>query len=304
MAFQMRSDESVARGLRRLARKELRAAQEQLERSTPPQDEAIHEARKSLKKVRAIVELVDADDGRGLGGCRKLIRRVNRPLSRIRDADAMLEILAKLRDRNRSLFDEHTLARLKRRLASYRGESQDAVDDRWKRVIRDLSTLGRRSKRWHLRHHGFRALAAGIDATYRRGRKVLARAQRHQRADDFHEWRKQAKALWYQLRLLEPCSADIRDEVRTLDKIGDWLGDDHNVVVLCAELSKDTSICDIERLRRAANRFQCEARRKAVAAAARIYQRTPGEHLRRIERAWRAWRHAAPRRTRAGGTAA
>jgi CHAD domain-containing protein len=66
MAYRLRSQESITHGLQRIARKELRAARDGMRRSTPPSDEAVHEARKSVKKVRAIVELIDADGGRRL----------------------------------------------------------------------------------------------------------------------------------------------------------------------------------------------------------------------------------------------
>src|SRR4051812_13759525 len=106
MAFRLRAQESVPHGLRRLAGKQLRAAREALRTSPPPPDEAIHEARKSIKKVRAVLELIASDGGKGTGGSRKRLRKVNRVLSHLRDGDAMLEILAKLKARNRTLFSE------------------------------------------------------------------------------------------------------------------------------------------------------------------------------------------------------
>src|SRR5262245_7952957 len=118
MAYRLRSDESVAKGVRRLARKELLAARNVLRRVMPPGDEAVHEARKSVKKVRAIVQIIEADDGRGLDKCPKRLRKVNRSLSRLRDADAMIETLKKLRTSAPHLFSEHTFARLHGRLAS------------------------------------------------------------------------------------------------------------------------------------------------------------------------------------------
>jgi len=81
MAYRLLTGESVARGLRRLSRKELLSARDELRRTSPPRDEAIHEARKSVKKVRAIVELVEADEGRGVSKSQKRLRKVNSTLS-------------------------------------------------------------------------------------------------------------------------------------------------------------------------------------------------------------------------------
>jgi hypothetical protein len=58
MAFRLRPGESVAHGLRRLAKKELRSAWTELRKTDPPPDEAIHDARNSVKKVRAVMDLI------------------------------------------------------------------------------------------------------------------------------------------------------------------------------------------------------------------------------------------------------
>jgi CHAD domain-containing protein len=291
MAYRLRTEESVARGLRRLSRNELLSARDELRRTSPPHEEAIHEARKSVKKVRAIVELIEADEGRGLSKCQKRLRKVNSTLSQVRDADAMLEILTKLRNKNPHLFNEHTFARMRRRLSSHKQAAMKAAQDggAWRKVDRQLRTLRQDSRRWRPTHRRFGALAAGIRVTYGRGRKAMARARKRQRAADFHEWRKQVKALWYQLRLIGGCSPAIRKDAAVLHRVETWLGDDHNVVVLCAELSKDASFCDLEGLRRAADRYQCDLRRKAIASTTPMYGRTPGKYLRRVERAWNAW---------------
>jgi CHAD domain-containing protein len=282
MAFRIRPNESVSQGLRRVVKKELSSARTELRKASPPPDDAIHEARKSIKKVRAVMELIAADDGHGLAGCRKRVRKVNRMLSALRDADAMLAILAKLRSKAPHAFDEHTFARVRRRLSSHKQTlMKDARHDAvWKSVDRELRKVRKKAKQWRPMHRQFGALAPGIRVSYRRGRKALARARKGQGAADFHEWRKQIKALWYQLRLVQRCGPGIGKDVRVLHQAETWLGDDHNVVVLCAELSKDASLCDIARLRRAADRYQCELRRKAIASAAGIYRSRPAIYVR------------------------
>jgi CHAD domain-containing protein len=301
MAFRLRRGESVAAGLRRVAKKELLVARDELRKANPPHDEAIHEARKSIKKVRAIMDVIAADGGRGLGGCQKRARKVNRTLSRLRDADAMLAILTKLRHKHPREFDEHTFARVRRRLLLNKQTAMKAArtDGAWKAVDRELRTLRKRAKQWRPVHRRFGALAAGIQVTYRRGRKALALARKRQGAAEFHEWRKEIKALWYQLRLLERCSRGIGRDVRVLHQAETRLGDDHNLVVLCAELSKDASLCDLVRLRRLSDRYQCDLRRKTIAKTAGIYSGRPRSYVRRIRHAWKSWhRHATVERTR------
>src|SRR5262249_54852057 len=116
MAFQLKQDESVRKGLRRLARKALKAACEAAASQQPPDDDAIHTARTSLKKACALCGLIDADDGVRSGGARKRLRSVNRELSALRDTDAMLETLEQLEKKDPHILSEHSLARLKRSL--------------------------------------------------------------------------------------------------------------------------------------------------------------------------------------------
>ena len=291
MAFRLRSNESVAHGLQRLARKELRSAREELCRTHPPADEAIHEARKSIKKVRAIRDLIDADAGRGLGGDGRRLRTVNRRLSKLRDADAMLEILNKLKERDPDLFGEHTFARLKRRLSSHKQRTMRGArnDGALKQVDGDLRRLRKHVKQWRPAHRRFRALAAGIRATLRHGRKAKARAEKRQDAAAFHEWRKQIKALWYELRLVEGCSQPIAQDVAALHHAESSLGDDHNIAVLFDELSKGAP-SGLAGLKRVARRHQAELRRQALADTKGIYDASPRDYVRRVKRAWKIWR--------------
>src|SRR5262249_51700777 len=136
MAYRLKRSESGARGLRRLAEKELRAAREGLGRTAPPGEEAIHEARKSVKKGRAILQLIEADKGRGLADSRKRLRTVNRTLSQVRDADAMVQILEKLRSMNTRLLSEHTVALVRRRLSWHKHAAMQAAerDGAWKKA--------------------------------------------------------------------------------------------------------------------------------------------------------------------------
>ena len=295
MAFRLKHEETAAHGVRRLAAKQLRSARDQLRKSAVPADEAIHEARKSLKKTRALLQLIDADGGRVRRKEEKALRDVSGVLSRLRDADAMIEILEKLRRRNPRLLSEHAFARVRRRLRSNRQAAmKDAKRDGiWSAAVRTLGRLRDAARDWRQEHRGFGALAAGLRKAHKDGRNAMARARRTERAGDFHEWRKQAKTLWYELRLIEAAGPRIRGDVRALHAAESALGDDHNLVVLCETLAKDTSVCsreDLDRIRPAADRFQCQLRKKAVAACGRIYEPRSGEFVRGVRRAWKTWR--------------
>jgi CHAD domain-containing protein len=294
MAYQIRPDETIADGMRRLARKELRRAAEALATMSPG-DEAIHEARKSVKKVRAIMSLIEADAGR-LGDCRKRLRRANRTLSGPRDADATLSILKTLTTKMPRLLSEHTFASVRHRLSVNKQSAMEAAECQgaWGKVGRELEKIRQDVKGWRPDHRGFRALQAGIRSAHRRGRKRLADAQSRQGATEFHEWRKEMKGWWYALRLIQACNSSVRRDADALHRAETELGDDHNLVVLCAELSKAPSLLGgpegLDRLRRHVNRYQSGLRKKAIAGTRAIYRRKSREYVRELERAWKTWR--------------
>lgn len=310
MAFQLKQHESIGHGLRRLAKRELEQARTELRRTSPPADEAIHEARRSVKKLRAILQIIEEAGGDVGSRSRKRLKSVNHTLSRLRDADAVVVTLEALRKRNPHLFSEHTFASVKRRLVNQKRAAEHAANDAgtWKDVDRQLQKLRRAAKRLRPHKKGFRALAADYRSSHRDGRDAMRCALKSQRATDFHEWRKQIKALWYALRLIEPADRKIRRDISALHRAETALGDAHNVVILCADLSRDASVCrgplDLDRMRLAANRYQCALRTQAIRAARRIYQRTPKGYGRTLRRAWKAWRaRPAPTRHAAKRTA-
>jgi CHAD domain-containing protein len=296
MAFRLRPEESVAHGLRRLARKELKAARKQLQRHAQPTDEAVHEARKSLKKASAIAGLLEADGTQGVGRFDKRRRRANRILSKVRDSAANVEILHKLKVVDPALISAPRFRRLRRRLQQRRVEARRTAGehDDWQTVQRDLRRLEAQVKQWRPKHRHFKALASGIERSLRVGHKALRRAQRRQDAADFHELRKQVKQLWYALRLLEACGAGVKRDAARLHSLESWLGDDHNVLTLTTELEEDRSVCqgliDVDRLRLAGHQLQCGLRTQAVRSASRFYGKSVDDYVQRLKRTWRSCR--------------
>src|SRR5438046_811176 len=101
MAFRLRTDESVGDGLKRVVKKELRSAVKELA-DAELSEEAIHQARKSVKKVRAVLQLISKNSSDVIDRDAKRLRRSSRLLSPLRDAEAVVataEELCKRRNR-------------------------------------------------------------------------------------------------------------------------------------------------------------------------------------------------------------
>ena len=298
MAFRLRhEDESVPHGLRRLARKQLRSALDELQRPDGP-DEAIHNARTRVKKVRALLHIVESDRGRHLSDSKKLLRAVSRRLSKLRDADATLEVFDKMRARNPHLMSEHAFARVRHMLTRDKHATvQKARRERSRqKAAIAIRAVYKTAKQWRQRHDGFGALATGIRASHRRGRRAMKRALKSRQPDDFHAWRKQIKTLWYELRLLEACDRTIQKDVRALDRAETMLGDGHNIAVMSDRLFGDPALktnADLDKLRRAADRYHRNLQRRAVASARGIYRLRAREYLRRVKKAWKRWQRGS-----------
>ena len=216
----------------------------------------------------------------------------------------MVVILTKLKSRNPHLFSEHAFARVRREVLAHRQTAIEAAekDGAWTTIDRTLRDLRREAKTWRPADSGPRALARGIRRAHRRGGRAMARAEERQHADDFHQWRKELKTLWYELRLIERAGPKVRRDVAALGRAEESLGDDHNLVVLSAKLSKDASICggpvDLDRVRQAVHRYQCELRNKALKSARPIYALKARDYAQAMMRAAKTWRrHARGRQT-------
>ena len=161
MAYRLRRSETVADGVRRVIREEIESAAAGLRELSDPV-KAVHEARKSVKKVRALLRLVSPKLREPYGPANLMLRDASRRISALRDADVMIETLDALIQR----FPDVNLDELRLKLvaARKRAPKQTAriVANEMERAVAGLAewTIGEE----------FRALP-GLEATYRKGRR-------------------------------------------------------------------------------------------------------------------------------------
>ena len=89
MQYRLAKDEPLGRGLRRIAGEQLDAAVADLETCRPDPQEAVHDARKRLKKVRAVLRLARGEVDQAFYTLENArFRDVGRALAPFRDAHA------------------------------------------------------------------------------------------------------------------------------------------------------------------------------------------------------------------------
>ncbi len=298
MAFHLKQGDSVPDGVRRVMREELQSAAQQLSTADPGRrDEAIHEARKSVKKIRAVLRLVRGDLGEIYGIENVRLRDLGRKLSEFRDAGAMLETFDALRARFREELGPMTLRAVRSRLVKDKNEHAQAADV--ERVLAgcaaSLRGTTRRLRSWPVIHDGFNAIGPGFEATFRRGRKAMERARKSGSDPDFHEWRKAAKYHWYHIRLLERSWTDVLQAYeKSLRDLETRLGDDHNLVVLRDRIQANPAAYGSLRTTATAldlvARYQKELRAEALALGERIYDEKPAYFRHHMHGVWDAWK--------------
>jgi CHAD domain-containing protein len=295
VAYRLQSGESVREGLRRIAREELSSGAGGLRHAKARQrDEAIHEARKSIKKVRALLRLMRGELGALYSIENRRLRDVSRRLSVYRDGTVMIETLDQLGEHRKDDRSAPALAAIRGVLIENQRRQRrgSRMANAMRRAGEALRAASARVSRWRLVMDGPVALAPGMETAYRRGRAAMAAVRRHPQPEHCHEWRKRVKDHWYHLRLLETrWNAATRAREKSLKELETWLGEHHNLEVLSARLAaeaaggrkpKEAGLC-----RDLIGELQRELRHKALALGQRLYSETPELFRKQLAQLWR-----------------
>ncbi len=245
-------------------------------------EEAVHEARKDLKKLRALLRLTRGELGdatfRRENTC---FRDAGRELAGVRDNDVMLDTLSSLD------LPAGTEEELRKQIQAHRADAGDGRRTAAAGVVAMLREARGRVDEWPLERDSFDALRDGLERTYRRGRRDFRAARADPSAEALHEWRKRVKELWHHHTLLRalwpPVMEALGDEAHQL---ANRLGDDHDLAMLAAWASEhadaEPGFFEVVEERRSA--LQGEA----MALGERLYADKPSAYVRRLHGLWKA----------------
>jgi CHAD domain-containing protein len=297
VAYRFKDDQPVDDEVRRIAAKQLTLALEHLgDIGDLKKDAALHEARRHVKKVRALIRLVRPALGKSYRKSNTTLRRVNRLLSPIADGEAVLGTLARLEKRSAADLSSAVGALRDALLARRAAIDRRAKANRVLQLCRSaLNAELSRVSEWRLTHRGRRAVTGGLRKTVRAARRAMALTNAHPTAANYHAWRRRVKDHWFQLRLLERrCGGELVARQRLLETLDGHLGEYHNCVLLQSVLAKAQTLGRLEtaRLLRALRRYQMELRGEAARVAADVYDQRPRKVVRLVERTWRAASHS------------
>ena len=290
MAFRLKRHGRMRTQLRRIVRSELRRALEALDGDAPG-DDGIYEARKSVKKTRAILRLLRKPLGSDYSDENARLRTVAHELSSLRDADATLDTLRALHGQYPGAVSSGVvravglgLGARKRRVEAQVEpivrRAKSALDASWRSVPARIEQLG-----------DFRATRVGAVAGYRQARTAGRGLVVDAEATGFHEWRKRIKDHWYHVRLFARLPKGPRSRVETLRRMEAWLGMEHDLVTLRSILLDGDDRFGDARARTlllgSIIRHQTSLRRRALALGHRLFAPSPKDFEASVTQWWR-----------------
>lgn len=287
--FRLEPGETAREGITRVARGQLDLAIELLDRRGGDRPEAIHQARKALKRVRAVLRLCREWLGEERFRAENtILRDAGRSLSGARDAQVLVETLDGLREPLGPELPDGTWSRFRDRLvAEAAAHEQPDGSDAYASVSLALAGVRDRVNVWPLPEDGGpERLASGLERVYAKARRARRRAERRTTPEKLHELRKRTKDLWYSGQLLNPLSPKrIRKLRRRSHRLSDVLGADHDLAVLlerAGEAPEAFGPGELELLRAQADRRRRVLERDALGRARKLFRRKPRKLMRRL----------------------
>ncbi len=317
--------EPLAAGLRRMALEQADLVLDELTGALDGDGHSavVHESRKAIKRLRAIVRLLEGELGRQrCAREQEVLRRAATLLAGARDAEVKLATLDALLEREKGkLARRPGVVSLRLALVAERERSEREATSagNLRRVAEELRGFRARAAAWDIHESGsIGPVEAGLHRIYGQGRRRMGRAEGHHggRMRTMHQWRKRVKDLRYAAEVLErsaPTGTRLRSaggnqgtEARWMhrlaeraDKLGELLGDEHDLAVLGEWIESDGALAGAgrgtrRRLGRRIERRRAKLRRKALRQGHDLYRRPTGKFVRR---AGKAYKRSSPRLT-------
>ena len=292
MAFRLKKGAPVAAEVRRIVLRQLEVAISELHTVGDPQsDDAVHDARRRVKKIRAIIRLVRPVLDKTSRAVDDDLRTVARLLAPVADGRGIIETLEEVARRYGKALPERTIAAARAGVIRHgaRADHDAAARGVLEVAAGTLRSERKRVKHWHMTAQGFRAIGPGLEESYRRARHMMIVAWSKPKPSHFHTWRRYVKDHWFHVRLLEGrCGYHLVGYERRIEALDGVLGEYHNVILLRDLLVTDIHLSRQETARclRVIARYQRLLRRHAELLGVRVYTERPRRFVRRIRRLW------------------
>jgi CHAD domain-containing protein len=230
MGYRIKRKEKVAKGIRRVVREQLRSAIKAARDRDAAQEDRVHEVRTRLKRSRAALAMIRKRAGARADADAERLRDTAKRLAKPRDLAVQAHTFRLLGSRLRKSLPPRLLAQLSKAERQLQGELRPKrVERELRRTAKRLRTLRDELGGWEV-SGGRRAIGMGVTTTYRKARRALVETRSRPSAKRFHDWRKQVKALSYELRLVSEAVPELVNTlVPKVERLAEILGEVHDL---------------------------------------------------------------------------
>jgi CHAD domain-containing protein len=291
MAFRLKLDEPIEKGFRRIAAEQVQRARKEITAKQDPTRE-IHEARKCMKRIRALLRL--AREGLGEAVFRTenaRFRAIAAAMAPARDESVLHQTLVKFAAASDNVAAP-VFERLRAALKSPQpGGNTAAAAASLDEVPALLDRAVRQVRKLSIAPDTFETLERGLVRNYRRALKCLELAYADGSDESFHDWRKCVQTHWRHMALLSRASPPLFEaHIAAARELSQILGDDHDLAMLKARVAsldpEDFSARDRETIVKLIVAEQRALRQAARLRGQMIFAERPKAHGRRIAGLW------------------
>ena len=256
MPYRIDFDRPLGDEVRRIASELLTDASELLEKQPDGPHEAIHDARKDIKRLRALYRLVAAGFPDTAAAENDRLSDIGRSMSRFRDSAALVETTEYLEGQTEQKSAKAAIRRLEKLLIERRDAIADDEHQIRRTVMEAVQSLGAAADAVQdfelpsLRKHAIACLAHGWRKTAKRAIAALEACEHTDEDEPFHELRKRSQDRFMQATLLRSAwSSGMLSIQRQAKALVDLLGHEHDLAVLVHHIDQQESLGATDRQR-------------------------------------------------------
>lgn len=295
MTYRLKPGRPIAESVRRIGTHETSGILARFAENAS-EGEAVHEARKAIKRLRALLTLIRPAIAAGeYRSLQEQLRAVARSVSGLRDAQVMFATVAKLQAHDGAVASGPVAVALQEQLHARHEAAGTQVDSLVitgaRKAVKEIATG---FKKLTYIADGFAPLALAMKENYRKARQAMASAFEDGHDELFHEWRKLVQRHWRHLQLVsEAWPKGVQPHIVLARDLSEILGDDHDLFVLSNLVKAEGATLGgakaVEAYLAACRKRQQALRNEAAVMGARLFAEKPSSFSGRI---WVYWEHA------------
>jgi CHAD domain-containing protein len=287
----LRPDIPLDQALPAVARDILNKARDAITDPEKTSDEAIHDFRKSIKRWRSFLRLIEPHFGDGADNLRASARDTAKKLGGARDLRSTLDAVEDIRESAYELNDRalETITGRIREMQIAAGKSEIGASDRAEianEVSRWLTTISL----WPFSGIEFPEISKSLTNGYRRARKARPGNWSEAGEEDLHEFRRRTIDHRYQMEFVEPLWPRMaKIWVDEAQRLRDALGRHRDLALLQAMAGPHQPLARFRsRLTSAIARRQKDHLAQAEKIASRVFAEKPHAFQARLDKLWLA----------------